>query len=48
MLRCNKDSPKYVEISTSDGFQGQEKEATIISIFWSNYAKELGFSRDHG
>ncbi|GKV47224.1 hypothetical protein SLEP1_g54141 [Rubroshorea leprosula] len=41
MLRCNKDSLRNVEISTSDGFQGQEKEATIISIFWSNHAKEV-------
>ncbi|TKY62596.1 DNA-binding protein SMUBP-2 [Spatholobus suberectus] len=46
MLKNKEDRLKDVEISTVDGFQGREKEATIISMVRSNSKKEVGFLSD--
>lgn len=36
-----------VEVRSVDGFQGQEKEAIVLSLVRSNVSREVGFLRDY-
>lgn len=36
-----------VEVRSVDGFQGQEREAVVLSFVRSNIAREVGFLSDH-
>lgn len=36
-----------VEVRSVDGFQGQEREAVVLSCVRSNVSKEVGFLSDH-
>jgi superfamily I DNA and/or RNA helicase len=36
-----------VEVRSVDGFQGQEKEAVVLSFVRSNSTRDVGFLADH-
>ena len=41
------ESAPLVEVRSVDGFQGQEKDAVVLSFVRSNSGREVGFLADH-